>query len=323
MISAVNDQPPTHVAAAAHISDRDGAVVDLRRLLLYLLRYSWIVLIAGTVGGWIGIQQVRDFPRQFVAQMTLLPEANPAGALGNQLTAALGTLGIGVGASGGSGGAGVSTIFERLRVTIGSTAFAELLQERHGLLQRVYASQWDAELHEWKRPPPEKGWRAHYSRLLGFSTEWLPPSAESLSQYLRSSVRFTKEIDGPFVVVTFSHPDRVFAYQLLNLVYNEADSLLRDQDRVEAERRREYLEAQLRTATNVDMRQALTAVLTSELRREMLLRSDFPYAARVIEAPFVLERPEAPKVRTLLMLPIIVALLASSAVLTLIFVFRE
>ncbi len=153
--------------------------------------------------------------------------------------------------------------------------------------------------------------------------KWSAPDIESLASYIGGKV-VIEEVEGTsFMDVTYEHTDPKFALRLLNLVYSEADELLREQDRVDSRKRRAYIEQQLQRASILDTRQALIGLLGNEERSAMLLESDLPYAARIIDPPFVSSRPTEPVLMFIFGVPIFLAAALGFLLITLVAVFRR
>jgi hypothetical protein len=276
--------------------DKTAFTIDVRYLLLIWLKWSWFMLILAAIGGAIGIQSARNFTPLYEASLVVQPSGGSEGISASQSRISS-ALGIAV------GGSSQASTFGRLEVLIGSVTLAEKLQERHKLLQEIYAGQWSEESREWKRPVGKSFERDQKIRQFFGLPLWSPPNVEDLARYLGGAIKIREAESNGFFEVAVSHPNPEFALKILRLTYFASDDMARNQDLVESKMRREYIQAQLGEASLLDSRQALIGLLTGEERRAMLLSSDLPYAARIIEPPFVSSRAEEPSLRFKILFP--------------------
>jgi uncharacterized protein involved in exopolysaccharide biosynthesis len=87
--------------------------------------------------------------------------------------------------------------------------------------------------------------------------------------------------------------------------------------------RRNYLERQLSSERLLDSRQALTSLLVSEERKAMLLETDLPYTARIIDPPYVTAKPDEPNLRFTIAFPAVIAVMIGLILITAITLFRR
>jgi hypothetical protein len=208
-------------------------------------------------------------------------------------------------------------------VVIGSITLADRLASKHRLLQRVYQGGWDEVSESWKRPTGDKFERRQRIRRYFGLSEWSPPSVHTLAGYLRGSIQVELMEDSSFFKISFRHGDPEFALEILTMVYDEADQLLRQQDLIESRLRRNYLERQLSSERLLDSRQALTSLLVSEERKAMLLETDLPYTARIIDPPYVTAKPDEPNLRFTIAFPAVIAVMIGLILITAITLFRR
>lgn len=299
--------------------DARDDLIDLRYIFRIWVRWSWIPLVLAVGGAFMGYRDLQGFQPKYVASMTVLPATGAASqaarGLGN--SSIFGNLGFDLRPSASS------PTFDRLRLMLGSVTLAQRLQEKHSLMQEVYSGSWDAETQTWIRPSGDDFEKDQRRRAALKLSNWKEPNAESLAGYVGGNVD-VEEVPGTvFMKVTFQHRDAKFAFKLLGLVYEEADELLREQDRLESRQRRSYIEGQLRNTNSIDMKQALIGLLTGEERTAMLLESDLPYAARVIEPTFVSSRATEPAIAFVFGVPVFAGVLIGFALVTFVAVMRR
>jgi hypothetical protein len=276
------------------------------------------VALFGLAGAYMGVQDAESFTPTYKATMVVMPESG-AVQISEAAAQFSSALGINVGGSKGS------STFDRLKVMVGSVSLAETLQERFGLMQTVFATSWDSESEQWVPPDPE-AYRRNYQFRDWFGLwipEWQEPDLETLARFLGGTVSFGNKEGTQFIEVSVNHRDSEMALFLLSAIYEGADEALRLQDREESRERRRSITRQLAQADLVDARQSLIGLLTGEERRAILLESDLPYAARIIEPAFVSNRPTDLNLVRIVGIPAAVGVLLGFVLVTLVGLFRR
>jgi len=276
---------------ASSLQRHDDVVIDLRDVAKALWRGSWLILILACVGAALGVKELHNHVPHYEAVMVVSPTS---GEMGMQMPSQMGVLsGLGLSVSGRA----QATLFDRLQQAFSSMELARRMQAKHDLLHVVYRGSWDEEAQSWIRPEGTRfEWREAYLSFLN-QPIWRAPELESLANYLGGSLVVEEPKESPFLEVKVLHSDPEFALFLLTTAYTEADNLLRDQDRNQIAERQAYLRNQLATAELSDIRRMLLDLLGQEVRRGMLLESNLPYAARIIEPARVSSEPVPPNMR--------------------------
>ena len=269
--------------------ERETDALDVRSLFLALLKGSWLIILFGAMGAWLGVGKLTSFTPTYEAALIVSPAESPWSNTGGALSEVGQRLGINIEPVAAS-----ATTFDRLKLTFGSLVLAELLDAKHGMLKRMYGGGWDEATQQWKRPEGRRAVFEESIRARLHLGTWSEPTLESVAENLKSSVRVERMGTTPFYRISYRHTDPQFALWLLGTVYREADELMRNQDRASASERKRYLEAQVAVTPSVEGRAMLTGMLSAEVRRLMLLESSAPYAAQVVEPLFVSDRPSTP-----------------------------
>ena len=297
-------------------------VIDLRYLFRSWWRGSWFIVLCAVAGLAVGLWEMKKFVPQYTASMVVAPTT------GGRQTAVGGDGFRGFAGVGSAFGLGVfrggtTTSFDRLTVLLGSVTLARRLQERHQLMQLVYSGSWDLEAQGWIRPSGERFERVERLRAFFKLATWRPPSISSLARYVGSNV-VIEELEGTvFREVTVVNTDPDFARHLLETVYFEADDLLREQDQESTQVQKAYLENQVEKTAIAEIRTGLVGLLMQQENKAMLLESDLPYAARIIEAVYTTDRPTAPNAKTYTGIGLVVGASGGLALVTLIALFRR
>jgi len=285
MNEAVNPQLKGAVAARP-----EEVVIDLRDVVIALLRGSWLIVLFALVGGYFGVQEVHRYVPKYEAKMILAPPEGSDGGSATSGSLLLSTIGINV-----DGGSRVTPL-ARLKQILSSHELARRLQERHGLMQLVFHSSWDERTRSWIPPAEEPSEYRRLYRDYFHQPKPRTPDIEALAKYVGGMVTIKEDPGAPFFRLQVLDRDRDFALFLLRTTYEEADKLLREQDREQVLQKQAYLRAQLEKPSIVDIREMLIGMLRGEVRRAMLLASDLPYAARIIEPARVSAAPTSPNV---------------------------
>ena len=291
--------------------------VDIRFMVRVIWRGKWILLVLLLIGLYQGFVKLQGFQPTYEASLTILPTNDQFESGGGTDIAGV-ARGLGISVKERS-----ATPIDRLQLTIGSIELARRLDEKYDLTKRIFSGSWDERTEAWIRP---SGFRFDLEQRirsqLNLST-WAEPTIETLARYLGSAIEFKDIKKGAFKRVSFSHSDPEAALEYLTLVYFEADNVLREGDQLAAVSRKAYLESRLRDTNIAESRSMLTALLSGEERRLMLLRSDLPYAAQLVEAPYASRIPSAPQLLDTLVVPAFTWLLIGSVILVLVAVFRQ
>ena len=85
------------------------------------------------------------------------------------------------------------------------------------------------------------------------------------------------------VVVAIDWRDRVEGARWVNALIAKANSFIAQRAGAEADRRIEYLNAELKKADQIELRQAIYALIEAEIKKRMLSRTRLEYAFRVLD----------------------------------------
>lgn len=129
----------------------------------------------------------------------------------------------------------------------------------------------------------------HFSSDLGLTT------ADEVSRYLKRSVTLRQIGPTSSQLISYRHPDPVFAARFLMDLHRVTDEMIREDAKQQTEKKIIYLQNALQENYNPDHRKALVDLLMLEERNRMLVSMDRPYAADIIEPASVAAKPVSPK----------------------------
>ncbi len=115
-------------------------------------------------------------------------------------------------------------------------------------------------------------------------SEW---NVSDLSQYLKDRVKL-EPVNGTILrKMVYLHPNKNFAAYMIGKIHLVSDLIIRKTILKQTNDRIDYLNKALSSTTNTGHRASLTALLMEQERLKMMVSLDQPYAASIIEKPFV------------------------------------
>lgn len=273
--------------------------------VLRLAARRWRRLLACSLAGlvlaalWLALSPARYSASLIVAPAaTLLPDPTdrPTGVAGAVLVE------LGLGEVGGGE-------FNRFLDLLRTVEIARQLAELDGLMPALFPDQWDAADGAW-RPSPALGDRLDRlaDRLTG-RPGWTPPGPLDLARRIDRLLIDQPVGSSDLRRLTVRHPDREVALRLLAALHATTDAHLRALARHQSAGQIAYLQEQLDRTVRTDHRQALTALLTRQEQRSMLIHGEPAYAARIVDGPVAPARPDWPPPLPILALALALGLL--------------
>lgn len=280
----------TMPGAAYQIHPPGASLYDV---LSALWRAKWFIAVFIVVAVAAAVVALHFATPKYTAKMVVAPVSNGLGTGGGPVggaAAAVNVLGLNF------LGAKAATPFDKFQATVRSVGFARVLQERLGLLQKIYADYWDARNQRWK-PPVRKGFlRESIDRLKAYLNlpVWVEPDERLLAKYL-GNIRFDPYETLPLFVISLEDKDPQFALDVLRAVYNEADAYVRTERARQVRDQLDYIRARLRSVTVAEYRQTLLAIISQKERELMILEANLPFAVEVIDPISVSAKPTSPR----------------------------
>lgn len=97
-----------------------------------------------------------------------------------------------------------------------------------------------------------------------------------------------------YIYLSVTHLSPKFAYELLNLIISEVNSLSRARDLQESKDSLNFLYNQLTETNEIEIRNSINQIIGSELRRQMLAEVKKNYLINPLDKPFVPEMKSSP-----------------------------
>jgi len=279
-------------------------LLDIREYIRTLTKFWWLIAICIGVGGYLGIRDLHAFKPQSIAKMIVLPVGGGGGGDSGEKSGGGGILAsISSLALGGSSGPGN---FDLLLYEMSSLQLARILQEKYGLMQKVYSGSWSEETKQWIVPKNDSSeYIKSFDRYLNVPV-WTPPTIENLAEFVKGKLKVEQIRSSAYQEIRFVDHDPEFALWMLNTVFKEALGMVRDRQRNQQKIRRELIQRRLSETPISEFKSALVEMLAREIRSELLISDKLPFAAEVIEIPFISTEKTTPDRNRLVYLKMVI-----------------
>ena len=119
-----------------------------------------------------------------------------------------------------------------------------------------------------------------------------PSYLETYKTY--SETIYVSRLKSGFISLKVEHLSPYFAQEFLKLIIEEVNFLMRQEEIVQTEKAREYLEKQLAISQLVGVNSAISSLIENNLKKEVAVKLDEFYILKPIEEPFVPEKKSKP-----------------------------
>ena len=270
-----------------------GGEGDLRSFIR-TLRTGWRWLLGGWAGGLaLAVTALWLVTPAYTAAMVIGPTARVgSAAMGARVPTLNGRDSAGV-AEPGAGDESLSD-FARYLELFGSGPVADRLAADPTILRALFAERWDAEAERW-RPPPGL-FPAVKRALLAMAgrEDWVEPDGDRVARALRDRLVVDMLRSGPMRRITFRHPDRTIAVDLLGRIAAATDAHLRAEAARRSAAQIAHIKLRLGAVTVAEHRQALSDLLLDQERVAMMIGVELPFAADMIQPPTAATLPDWP-----------------------------
>jgi capsular polysaccharide biosynthesis protein len=243
--------------------------LSLMELLGFLGRHTLILaiyVVIFTVGAGALAFSLKPMYRSEVVVSPAEGSSGLGGELGGQLGGLVSLAGINIG---GAGGKKSDEALEYLRSRIFTAGFIQ----HHALMPILFAREWDSVRNQWRDPDD------------------VPTIAEGIARFSKKVRQVTEDKRTGIVTVSIIWSDRVTAAQWANWLIAEADKALRDRAIAEQNRSIEYLRSEAAQTSSVEIGNAISKLMETELKNAMVARTRDAYAFKVVD-PAVVADPK-------------------------------
>jgi uncharacterized protein involved in exopolysaccharide biosynthesis len=252
----------------SEIADPPGNDLSLMELLRFLGRHKLILVICVVVITAGAIALAFTLKPRYRSEVVVFPAESSSG-LGSEL-GQLGGLASLAGINiGGAGGRKSEEALEYLR----SRTFTAGFIQRHALMPLLFANKWDSARNQWR------------------DADKAPTIAEGIARFSKKVRQIEEDKRTGIVKVSIIWSDRVAAADWANWLIAEADKALRARAIAEQNRSIEYLKAEAAQTSTVEIANAISKLMETELKNAMVARTRDAYAFKVLD-PAVVADPK-------------------------------
>ncbi len=247
--------------------------------LLNAVRFSWrLTLLVTMVCTTVAIALVIIVPKKYEASTLIAVQtADSVGNLGGALNSLSSQFG-GLAAIAGIATPTDGKKSESLAV-LQSEELTELYIKDNNLLPILFASEWDESAHRWRSSDSKR----------------IPTLWKGNALFRKSIRAVSVDPKTGLATLTITWKDPLLASSWANGLVRLTDSYLRQKAIDQAERNIAYLNEQASKTETVGVKQAIYALMQSEISKAMLARGSNEFALKVIDRAFTPEKPAFPK----------------------------
>ena len=139
---------------------------------------------------------------------------------------------------------------------------------------------YDSETNTWKRAQ-------------SISRSVIPSYIEAHKVY-SEIMTISKDTGTGFITINIEHISPIFAKELLELIIEESNELLRKKDMEESKQGIEYLTSELSKTPFIEIKESINSLIEAQLETQMLTQINEDYVLKEIEPPFVPEEKSRP-----------------------------
>lgn len=121
--------------------------------------------------------------------------------------------------------------------------------------------------------------------------------------------------DTGFIKIRFTHESPQFAYDFLNLIIQEINDVTKTKDIMKSERALNYLEEKVITSNQIAVKQSVSVLIETQLKKQMLANVDDYYLLTPIDLPFIPEEKSFPSRLLVLIISFFITFFISSSYL--------
>jgi uncharacterized protein involved in exopolysaccharide biosynthesis len=253
--------------ALAGVTDN---AISLRQLWDIVWRGKWFIVICTAIFAVLSVTYAMLATEWYRADVLLAPaEERSTPALGGQLGGLAALAGVTVG-----GGDSVQAV-----ATLKSREFARDFIEDFGLLQVLFAGDWDEDSQSWAIAHP---------------ADW-PDTRDAVRYFHKHVLSVSEDIQTGLVTLSIEWKAPDLAAEWADVLARRLNARLRERALAEAGANVAYLQEELAQTSLVTLQQSIGRLLESELQKLMLARGNHEFAFRIVDPAQVPKKRERPK----------------------------
>lgn len=251
--------------------------ISFKEIVRLLWQARWLVITLTALCALVAGIAYLVLPKRYEAIIVISPASQntPGSGQGGGLSSMLSEFG-GLASLAGLSVTGDSRKAESLAVLV-SGALTEDYIRKNNLLPVLYYKQWDAQAQRWKPTTKEK-----------------MPTLWKANEFFKKKVRkINTDTKTGIVTMTITWTDPDMAAEWANGLVKLTNEYLRNKAIQQSDRNITYLNEQAAKTDAVGARQAIYAILQTEINKEMLARGSDEYAFKVLDPAQSPERPSS------------------------------
>ena len=133
-----------------------------------------------------------------------------------------------------------------------------------------------------------------WTRDVKYPYKQTPSYLEAHEQFVKNMLDIKQDRKSGFITVSVEHISPVFAFNLLEIIIEEINIIIKNHDLKESTMAIEYLNEQASIISSKNLQNSINNLYESQLRKQMLSNIREEYIVNVIDAPFVPEKKTGP-----------------------------
>jgi len=138
------------------------------------------------------------------------------------------------------------------------------------------------------------------------------PSDLDVIDQIKERMNVYVDFDTNFITITFQHFSPIFAFEFINLLEGQLNTIEREKDIRDSARAISYLNEQLESTRQTGIQNAIYQLIESQLKTQMLANIDEHYLVSPIDPAVIPEKKSFPFRRNMVIVAFILSLLGSS-----------
>jgi LPS O-antigen subunit length determinant protein (WzzB/FepE family) len=129
-----------------------------------------------------------------------------------------------------------------------------------------------------------------------------PSYLEAHEKFIKNMLEVKQDRKSGFITLSVEHISPIFAFNLLEIIIDEVNKIIKDHDLKESTMAIDYLNEQASIISSTNLQNSINNLYESQLRKKMLANIREEYIINVIDAPFVPEKKTGPTRSTICIL---------------------
>ena len=115
----------------------------------------------------------------------------------------------------------------------------------------------------------------------------MPTFLETHRAYRNGLLSISQDKETGFISINVEHLSPIFASEFLELIIQEANTILRERDLKEANDALEFLKAELSKTSYVEIRESINRLIEAQLETQMIAKVNEEYSLAIIDPPYI------------------------------------